>query len=121
MTSEKFYSKALEANLAETRYKDIVIPKHLQDFIALSAKYYGINKRAQECIIEYLHPFSNRLFVVEQLREILISDFWFYSSLPEANNAFSVLIMLYNEILTTCEQEEIGKIIVKHCLSLLIS
>jgi len=116
MTSEKFYSKALEANLAETRYKDIVIPKHLQDFIALSAKYYGINKRAQECIIEYLHPFSNRLFVVEQLREILISDFWFYSSLPEANNAFSVLIMLYNEILTTCEQEEIGKIIVKTLL-----
>jgi hypothetical protein len=60
--SEKFYSKALEANLAETRYKDIVIPEHLREFISLSEKYYGINKRAQECIIEYLHPFSNRLF-----------------------------------------------------------
>lgn len=87
--TEKFYSKALEANLAETRYKNIVIPEHLQAFIDLSKEYYGINKRAQECIIEYLHPFSNRLFVVEETREILLSDFWFYASTPNAVDAFS--------------------------------
>lgn len=114
--SEKFYSKALEANLAETRYKDIVIPDHLREFISLSEKYYGINKRAQECIIEYLHPFSNRLFVVEQLREILISDFWFYSALENASEAFSVPISLYDDLLKSCIREDLGKLIVKTLL-----
>ena len=81
---KKFVSKALEANLAETRYKDIKIPdKHLS-FINLSKKYYGINKRANDCMIEYQHPFSNRKFVIEQLREILLTDYWFYINLANA-------------------------------------
>jgi pyruvate, orthophosphate dikinase len=114
--SEKFYSKALEANLAETRYKDIVIPGELQDFIALSEKYYGINKRAQECIIEFLHPYSNRLFVVEQLREILLSDFWFYSELDNAVSAFKVPVSLYDKLLQSGIDEELGKQIVRTLL-----
>ncbi|MBE0663446.1 MAG: hypothetical protein IH597_13380 [Bacteroidales bacterium] len=117
--TEKFYSKALEANLAETRYKDIVIPANLQSFIDLSKDYYGINKRAQECIIEYLHPFSNRLFVVEQLREILISDFWFYAGLPEAVKALSEPVMLYNILLETCKKEDLSEQIVKTLLELM--
>jgi len=36
---EPFVSKALEANLAETRYRDIYIPKDHLDFIALSKDY----------------------------------------------------------------------------------
>jgi pyruvate, orthophosphate dikinase len=114
--SEKFYSKALEANLAETRYKDIVIPEHLQDFISLSEKYYGIHKRAQECIIEYLHPFSNRLFVVEQLREILLSDFWFYSQIENANEAFKAPVGIFDELLKPGIREDLGKLIVKSLL-----
>ncbi|MBE0640192.1 MAG: pyruvate phosphate dikinase [Bacteroidales bacterium] len=114
--SEKFYSKALEANLAETRYKDIVIPENLQHFIGLSEKYYGIHKRALECIIEYLHPFSNRLFVVEQLREILISDFWFYSTLDNGAEAFAVPVGLYDDLLKSCIREDLGKLIVKTLL-----
>ena len=46
--SEPFKSSALEANLAQTRYKDIFIPEEHQQFINLSAKYFGINKRAKE-------------------------------------------------------------------------
>ena len=57
--SETFKSQALEANLAQTRYKDIFIPEEHQHFIDLSAKYFGINKRAKECITEYHHPLSN--------------------------------------------------------------
>lgn len=116
--SEKFYSKALEANLAETRYKDIVIPDDLLQFISLSQKYYGINKRAQECIIEYLHPFSNRLFVVEQLREIVISDFWFYSELDHPAEAFEVPVGLLDKLLQSGIREDLGKQIVKTLLEL---
>ena len=77
--SETFKSQALEANLAQTRYKDIFIPEEHQHFIDLSAKYFGINKRAKECITEYHHPLSNHTFVTEELRKMLLDDFWFYS------------------------------------------
>ncbi|NLN95252.1 MAG: hypothetical protein GX128_03670 [Bacteroidales bacterium] len=117
--TEKFYSKALEANLAETRYKNIVIPEHLQAFIDLSKEYYGINKRAQECIIEYLHPFSNRLFVVEEARKILLSDFWFYASTPNAVNAFREPVMLYGKLLEEDIKDELGEQIVKTLLELI--
>ena len=76
---ETFKSQALEANLAQTRYKDIFIPDEHQAFIALSADYFGINKRAKECITEYHHPLSNHTFVTEELRKILMDDFWFYT------------------------------------------
>ena len=72
---EKLISKALEANLAETRYKDIKIPTEYQAFINLSKKYFGIHKRANDCIIEFQHPFSNKKFVAEELRSILLTDY----------------------------------------------
>ena len=77
--SETFKSQALAANLAQTRYKDIFIPEEHQQFIDLSAKYFGINKRAKECITEYHHPLSNHTFVTEELRKMLMDDFWFYT------------------------------------------
>ena len=77
--SEPLKSQALEANLEQTRYKDIFIPEEHQQFINLSAKYFGINKRAKDCITEYHHPLSNHTFVIEELRKILMDDFWFYS------------------------------------------
>ena len=77
--SETFKSQALAANLEQTRYKDIFIPEDHQRFIALSAKYFGINKRAKECITEYHHPLSNHTFVTEELRKMLMDDFWFYT------------------------------------------
>ena len=77
--SEPFKSQALEANLEQTRYKDIFIPEEHQRFIDLSAKYFGINKRAKECITEYHHPLSNHTFVTEDLRKMLMDEFWFYT------------------------------------------
>ncbi|HSW67203.1 MAG TPA: PEP/pyruvate-binding domain-containing protein [Bacteroidales bacterium] len=113
---ENFQSKALEANLAETRYKDIAIPLPLQKFIAISSEYYGINKRAQECVIEYLHPFSNRLFVVEQLREIVIADFWFYSGFSDPEKAFEQPLELYNNLLSEALKDDLARIVVRTLL-----
>jgi pyruvate, orthophosphate dikinase len=105
--TEKFVSKALEANLAETRYKDIVIPEDHQRFIDLSIAYYGLNKRAQECIIEYQHPFSNRKFVIEQLREIFLADFWFYNGLPDADDDYDTLLQLFSKLLSEKLKEDL--------------
>ena len=96
---KKFVSKALEANLAETRYRNIKIPADYQEFINLSKKYYGIHKRANDCIIEYQHPFSNKKFVVEELRKVLMTDYWFYVALEEPEKAFRVPLQLLGNLL----------------------
>ncbi len=92
--TEKFKSKALEANLAETRYKDIKIESDYQVFIDLSKSYFGIHKRANDCIIEFQHPFSNRKFVAEELRSILLTDYWYYIGLKNIDNPFEVPVKL---------------------------
>ncbi len=110
---QQFVSKALEANLAETRYKDIVIPEEHQYFIQLSSSYYGINKRASECLIEYSHPFSNRKFVVEELRQILLGDLWFYAALPEAEKAWEIILNVLDTLLAAELKKELDVQIVQ--------
>ena len=97
--SEPFKSQALEANLEQTRYKDIFIPEERQQFINLSAKYFGINKRAKDCITEYHHPLSNHTFVIEELRKILMDDFWFYSREDVPANALLIPLEMMRSLL----------------------
>lgn len=97
--SEKFISKALEANLAETRYRDIYIPENHQQFIQLSHGYFGIKKRANDCITEYHHPLSNRKFVIEELRAILITDLWFYTKDEMPADALMVPVQMLEKLL----------------------
>ncbi|MBO6023929.1 MAG: hypothetical protein J6P83_03650, partial [Bacteroidales bacterium] len=97
--SETFKSQALAANLAQTRYKDIFIPEEHQQFIALSAKYFGINKRAKECITEYHHPLSNHTFVTEELRKMLMDDFWFYTRDDIPSDALNIPLEMMHSLL----------------------
>ncbi len=113
---KKFVSKALEANLAETRYKDIKIKPEYQEFINLSKKYYGIHKRANDCIIEYQHPFSNRKFVVEELRKILLTDYWFYLNVDNPEKAFDIPLGLLKNILCEHHSVELNLLIIRTLL-----
>ena len=97
--SEPFKSQALEANLEQTRYKDIFIPEEHQQFINLSAKYFGINKRAKECITEFHHPMSNHTFVTEELRKILMDDFWFYTRDDVPSDALLIPLEMMRSLL----------------------
>ena len=97
--SEPFKSQALEANLEQTRYKDIFIPDEHQQFINLSTKYFGINKRAKDCITEFHHPLSNHTFVVEELRKILMDDFWFYTRDDVPADAYLVPLEMMRSLL----------------------
>ncbi|MBC8319600.1 MAG: hypothetical protein H8E34_02640 [Bacteroidetes bacterium] len=114
--AEKFISKALEANLAETRYKDIKIESDYQQFIDMSKKYFGINKRANDCIVEFQHPFSNRKFVAEELRTIILTDYWYYIALDDPNNAFTVPINLLEKLLLESESTEYHVLIIRTLL-----
>ncbi len=117
--TEEFISKALEANLEQTRYKDIVIPEYLQIFIDLSEGYYGIHKRTRECVIEFLHPMSNRLFVVEQMRGILIADYWFYSALPGFEQNMVAPLTMFEHLLGETLKDDLVQQIIRTLLEFL--
>jgi pyruvate,orthophosphate dikinase len=115
----QFTSKALEANLAETRYRDIYIPEEYQNFISLSEGYYGIKKRATDCITEFHHPLSNRKFVIEELREILITDFWFYAKAEMPENALRVPVDMMDLLLGEDNSCELRLLIARTLLELI--
>ena len=75
---ETISSKALEANLAQTRVEEIDIPEEHQQFMSLSQSHRGIHQRTREFMLEFHHPYSNRPLVVDRWREIVLRDLWFF-------------------------------------------
>ena len=86
-------------DIKQTRYKNIFIPEEHQHFIELSAKYFGINKRAKECVTEYHHPLSNHTFVAEELRKMLMDDFWFYTRDDIPADALNIPLEMMHSLL----------------------
>ncbi|NQT71460.1 MAG: pyruvate phosphate dikinase [Chloroflexi bacterium] len=97
---ESLSSKALQANLAETRLQEINIPPEHQRFIDITESHRGINQRTKEFLLEFHHPYSNHAFVVERWREIILRDFWFYNLLDNADEALDELLNLSRKLLT---------------------
>ena len=109
-------SKALEANLETTRKIKVHIPESYQSFIQLSESHPGIHQRAKKCITEYHHPYANNEFVVAQLRNIALSDFWFYSDLGKAEEAFFVIAKSLGELLSSGIDNNLKKTIIRTLL-----
>ncbi len=100
-----FNSKALEVNLAETRYKTLVLPERHVWFLELSKSYWGIHKRTEEFIMEYNHPYVNYEYVIENLHNICLADLWLYNSHENAEEALMVLVEIFYN-LTSKELKE---------------
>ncbi|MBU4438486.1 MAG: hypothetical protein L6276_04080 [Acetobacterium sp.] len=96
-----FSSKALEANLNETRETNIEIPEIQQWFGELSKDYWGIHKRTQEFLMELNHKYRNNRYVIESLQTICLGDIWLYHSLKDSEKAFTVLVEIIQSVLQT--------------------
>lgn len=103
---EKIESKALEANLQQTRNVEIVIPERQYWFISLSADKFGFNQRVVEFIRELNHPYHNLGFLCDNLKKIANTDFWFYAALPEADKALDVLLDIHETLLSISKKPE---------------
>ncbi len=93
-----FQSRALEANLAETRHELTELPERHNWFVSLSGEYWGINKRTAELFTEYNHPHPNYDFIIENLHTISLTDLWLYSTIEEAEEALLFLLSLFTEL-----------------------
>ena len=110
---ENFTSKALEANLKQTRAKDIEIPEEQQWFMDVSQSKWGIHKRAEEFIIELNHKFVNHQYVIEALHNISLTDLWFYNSLDESEKALTVLVHIFENLVDSDLDENQRELLIK--------
>ncbi|PKM61981.1 MAG: pyruvate phosphate dikinase [Firmicutes bacterium HGW-Firmicutes-4] len=94
-----FSSKALEANLNQTRESVTEIPEMQQWFGGLSKDYWGIHKRTQEFLIELNHKYRNNRYVIESLQTICLGDIWLYHKLEDSEKAFTVLVEMIRSVL----------------------
>jgi len=95
----KFQSKALEANLAQTKFEQLELPEKHRWFASLSTAYWGINKRTEEFIKEYNHPHPNYEYIIKNLHRISLSDLWLYRSVAESEAALLFLAEIFEELL----------------------
>jgi len=96
---KQFDSKALEVNLAETRYKTIILPENHVWFLELSSSYWGIHNRTEEFIMEYNHPYVNYDYVIENLHNICLADLWLYNSHDKAEEALMILVDIFQNLM----------------------
>ncbi len=106
---KELQSKALEINLAQTRDMEVTIPEDHLWFISLSEAYWGIQKRAQEFFHEFNHPYSNRSFVIDQLSNLVIGDFWLYQGHPEKERAFRIISDIFETLLNEPLEDDLSK------------
>jgi pyruvate,orthophosphate dikinase len=102
-----FNSQALEVNLAETRYKTIILPEKHIWFLEVSKSYWGIHKRTEEFIMEYNHPYVNYDYVIENLHNICLADLWLYNSHEKAEEALMVLVEMFYNLMTKDLKEKL--------------
>ena len=109
-------SEALEVNLEETRKIKVHVPKRYREFINLSESHFGIHERALKCMTEIHHPYANHAFVVGELRNIALNDFWFYSELEKSDEAFLVMVEGLGGLLSSGIDEKLKETIVRTLL-----
>lgn len=93
-----FSSKALEANLNQTRESVTEIPEIQLWFGELSKEYWGIHKRTQEFLVELNHKYRNNRYVIESLQTICLGDIWLYHGLEDSEKAFTVLVEMIRSV-----------------------
>ena len=103
----QFNSRALEVNLAETRYKTIILPDKHSWFLELSKSYWGIHKRTEEFIMEYNHPYVNYDYVIENLHNICLADLWLYNSNEKSEEALMVLVEMFQNMMSKDLKEKL--------------
>jgi len=94
----QFTSRALEVNLAETRRDKVELTADHRRFLSLSVGYWGMHQRTEGFFRELNHTYPDYRWIIENLKKICLGDFWFYSNLPEAEEAFSVLITCFESL-----------------------
>ena len=71
---EKFTSKALLANLAQTFVKEIRYDPKYNLFLEIFGSYPALKKQLEELLKELFHPYKNDFLVLEECRSFFLKN-----------------------------------------------
>jgi pyruvate,orthophosphate dikinase len=109
---------ALEINLERTRAV-VDIPSRYRVLIDVVQDHYGIAKRVEELLLEMNHPFVNWAFVLGQLKELSIGNFYDFSNHEQGLDALKTFADIYLAVITETGDEEVRDDAVRCCLEYL--
>jgi len=116
MSNEFLTQSAFQANLDQTKLKNVVIPSHHQGFADLTKDQWKLNKRSEEFIYEYNHPYKNYSYLIDLLKNISIGDFWFYKGLDNSSSACIQLLEFYEILFNEVSRNEFIDELIKNLL-----
>ena len=99
-------SKALEANIAESRVEIIVDPKY--DVLKkVMEKYYGIRDGLQTFLEELCHPYKNWEFIVQEARSYSLNYFHVLKTHPDGPEAAGLYVDTFFQAIDSSVNEEV--------------
>ena len=108
-----FKSKALEANLSNTRQENIDFPEDHEFFMSISDSYYGIHNYTVDFFNEIHHKYPNFKDISNRLRKICVGDYWLYVRDDNADRALGILVGIFEDLLEKPVEFEIKKDLVR--------
>jgi pyruvate,orthophosphate dikinase len=97
---KKFYSKALEVNLNQTKQEFVELSEDHKWLLSISESRWGINQYTKEFFNEYHHNYPNYEHLSSELRKIAIGDFWLYSSHQESERALQIINDILRDLIS---------------------
>ncbi len=97
-------SKALEANLSDTRV-DVSVDVKYRVLLDIFDGYVGILNRMEIFLKELSHPYRNWSFIVNEARHFSLHYFYLYRSHEKGMNALSI----YSDIFLSAFEQSVTK------------
>ena len=109
---------ALEINLERTKAV-VQIPDEYRLLLDVAGSHYGVLKRTEELLVELHHPFVNWEYVLNQLKNLSIGDFYDFNIHKEGLSALVKLADIYLIIISSAREEEVKDSAVRYCFEYL--
>lgn len=115
--NQEFNSEALEANKYQTRAVT-ELSERQEEFLSISASYWGINNSTKEFLTEYNHPFSNYKYLSDNIKKIALDNLWLYMKSEKYEFAIEVINEFFSEIFSKANDEQIKENLLQTYLQL---
>ena len=109
---------ALEINLERTKAV-VQIPDEYRILLDVAGSHYGVLKRTEELLVELHHPFVNWEYVLNQLKNLSIGDFYDFNIHKAGLSALVKLADIYLIIISSAREEEVRDSAVRYCFEYL--
>jgi pyruvate,orthophosphate dikinase len=108
INTQDWSSSALETNLKKTSAY-VKIPGKHKPLLKIVEGSFGRHKRTLDLLTELHHPYVNWEYVIEELKRLSLSDFFFHNSSTRGDRAISIIIDIYIDLISRKKTDTLKK------------